>query len=137
MSKIQMSSDERYPVYFVVPNGDYEVEATAAQIKRWTRAKEAFDAAQDEMAELYQATANIEIAKAKAEREAAEAAERAKRDAAAKARAAIAREREKQRDKAVKHIEETGGDIYDARGRKVGTVTNEGTMITLGSEPSS
>ena len=65
MSKVHIDSDEWYPVYSVEDDGRFgiEVEVTPEQLAKWRRAFADFEAAQDEMGDLFHDAAE------KAERE--------------------------------------------------------------------
>lgn len=119
--RVNIDADERYPTYSI--RGDQfglEVEATDEQVARWNSATEAFNAAQDEMGDLYEA----------AEQRRREQIEAAKVEQAAREKA----EREERRRKAEKEsrarraaVERMLGTVYDASGNPVGEVT-EGSM---------
>lgn len=128
MSKVWMDADERYPTYSVRSDGRYadiEVEATAEQLERWGQATAAFNAAQDEMGDLYEAAQAVAAEQRRveeAEREAREKAERRERQRAAE-KAASARRAA---------AEAMVGTVYDADGNPVGEVSqgSSGVRIT-------
>lgn len=127
MSKVRIDTNERWPDYSVVGERyGVEVEATEEQVTRWTEAATQYEAAQDEMGELYDAAAKAEaerVAQAKAEREAAENAERQRvaheRESGAKARQA--------KEAAMwEQIQASGGVVYDAEGKRIGKIQGGG-----------
>lgn len=132
MSKIRIDTNERYPDYSVVgERHGLEVEASEEQVARWDKATHDYDVAQQEMGEMYEAAAKAEaerVARVKAEREATEKAERQRvtqeRERGAKARRA-------KEDAMWKRIEASGGVVYDADGKRIGTVHDAGYGLRL------
>lgn len=114
--KVRITESERWPTYFVTDSiHGMEVEATPEQVERWRAATEAFDAAQDEMSELHEAAASVEM-----ERQAREQAEReAKKKAEREVARQLATEARRKREAAVARLL---GTVYDADGNPVGQV---------------
>lgn len=126
MTKVWIDGEgDRYPVYALASERvGYEVEAAPDQIERWRQVQQAWETAQDEMADLFRAAEEQEEARREEEAARREAEQRAERERvererreAAEARAAVAREA---RDR----LEASGGVVYDAEGNRIGTVTD-------------
>ncbi|UUW88453.1 hypothetical protein [Pimelobacter simplex] len=131
MTTIKIHEDERFPDYSVGSTFGAEIEATVEQIERWKRARAAYDEAQREMAELYEAARSV--AREREEREEAEraAAARAEQERAAEERRRAEQERAEQRDAMLQRIAASDGVVYDAEGNRVGTVRDTGRGMTL------
>lgn len=134
--KIRIDSDEWYPVYSVRSDDKYgyEVEATPEQIDRWKAAEEAFSVAQQEMGELHETAEAVARAQAANDRAEKEAREKAERKRLADERRAAAATKERERASMWQQINESGGYVYDARGRRVGRVAPASPGVSTGAK---
>lgn len=120
--KVKIEADERYPVYRVYDYG-YEVDVAPETLERWRRAEEVYEAAQDEMEELFQAAQEVAQRRDAEERAAKEAEAKAERERVAAERRRVAAEREAKERAMWQRIEAAGGVVYDADGNPLGTVS--------------
>lgn len=115
--KVRLSQDERWPTYLMSDEyGRHEVEVDAETLARWKATEDAYNAAQDEMADLYDAAERVAREQAALERAEKKAREKAEREEREKARNKAAEVRKQ----ALQRLRDAGPLLYDSDGNPVG-----------------
>lgn len=129
---MKMQQDEMYPVYSLGGEyGGHDVDVTPEQVAKWTAAAEAFEAAQDEMHEVWKQAETVDQQRREQERKRAEEERRTEADERRRNQERRRKAAEKASAQLRDSLKATDGRVYDAHGNEIGVVAQHATGLHL------